>query len=193
MTQFWFVRHGPTHRKDVVGWTDAPADLSDRVALVRLQRFLPKDALIISSDLQRAVATADAIEDTRERLEHDARLREYHFGEWEGRTFKEISASHPALSKSYWSEPGDIAAPGGESWNEGASRAEAAITELEERHRGKDIVVVAHFGVILNQIQAATKMAAKSAIGFQIENLSVTRIEFMDGGFRRVLGVNHIP
>ena len=31
MTRFWLVRHGPTHAKTMVGWTDLPADLSARL------------------------------------------------------------------------------------------------------------------------------------------------------------------
>ena len=63
MTRFWWVRHGPTHRKDLVGWTDADADLSDVGALGRLSAHLPAGAPVISSDLIRCRATADAIAD----------------------------------------------------------------------------------------------------------------------------------
>ena len=44
----------------MVGWTDLPADLSDLAALTRLNAHLP-DAPVISSDLSRAVTTADAL------------------------------------------------------------------------------------------------------------------------------------
>jgi alpha-ribazole phosphatase len=36
MTRFWLVRHGPTHAKAMVGWSDLPADLSDTAALSRV-------------------------------------------------------------------------------------------------------------------------------------------------------------
>ena len=80
MTRFWWVRHGPTHAKTMVGWQDAPADLSDQRALARLSEYLPQEAVVISSDLIRASATADAIESRRKRLPHDPALREIHFG-----------------------------------------------------------------------------------------------------------------
>jgi hypothetical protein len=35
MTRFWLVRHGPTHAKAMIGWTDLAADLSDQSALRR--------------------------------------------------------------------------------------------------------------------------------------------------------------
>ena len=61
MTTLWMVRHGPTHAKAMIGWTDLPADLSDTDAIARLRTELP-DAPIVSSDLIRAVATADALQ-----------------------------------------------------------------------------------------------------------------------------------
>ncbi|MEY8841169.1 histidine phosphatase family protein, partial [Cribrihabitans sp. XS_ASV171] len=36
MTRLHFVRHGPTHAKGMVGWSDLPADLSDTALLDRL-------------------------------------------------------------------------------------------------------------------------------------------------------------
>ncbi len=46
-TSLWFVRHGPTHSKAAVGWSDIPADLSDLDALARLSNYLPEKANIL--------------------------------------------------------------------------------------------------------------------------------------------------
>ncbi len=192
MTRFWWVRHGPTHRKDLIGWTDADADLSDVGALGRLSAHLPAGAPVISSDLIRCRATADAIAGDRLRLSHSAALREIHFGDWEAKTGADLSIAHPELSKEFWSTPGDAALPGGESWNTMSDRVHTAVTTLCHTHPDQDIIVVAHFGVILSQLQRATAMPAKSAIGFQIDNLSVTRIDHLGGVDWRVYGVNHI-
>ncbi|MDZ4137070.1 MAG: histidine phosphatase family protein, partial [Paracoccaceae bacterium] len=51
MTRFHWVRHGPTHAKAMIGWTDLPADLSDHPAIARLTAFLPDAAGVVSSDL----------------------------------------------------------------------------------------------------------------------------------------------
>ncbi|MEJ1993014.1 MAG: phosphoglycerate mutase family protein, partial [Maritimibacter sp.] len=61
MSRITLVRHGPTHQKNFVGWRDVPADLSDTAALARLSAALPDSAALISSDLIRAIATADAV------------------------------------------------------------------------------------------------------------------------------------
>ena len=97
MTQFFLVRHGPTHLKSMIGWTDAPADLSDVAALSRLSAHLPQDAVVVSSDLIRAVTTADAVQGTRPRLPHDPDLRELNFGRWEQRLYTEAEAEDDAM------------------------------------------------------------------------------------------------
>ncbi len=192
MTRIWMVRHGPTHRDGLIGWTDAPADLSDTAAIARLNAYLPMDALVISSDLIRCVTTADAVMQTRTRLPHDPGLRELHFGDWENRTFGDVSRTDPDLSRNYWSDPGPHAPPNGESWDTAAARVSRGIDNLIAAHPDQNIIVVAHFGAILTQVQRASNMPAKSALSFKIDNLSVTQIEHM-GSAWRVLGVNHTP
>lgn len=192
MTCWWWVRHGPTHAKGIVGWTDLPADLSDTAALQRLSDHLPEKALVVSSDLSRCVSTADAIQGQRERLDHQADLREINFGDWENRTFAEVSTSHPELSRAYWSDPGEISPPNGESWNSASARVSRFVDHMNTSHAGGDIVAVGHFGVILTQLQRASRIKAKSALSFKIDNLSVTRLEFLDPHWR-IHGVNHRP
>ena len=192
ITRFWLVRHAPTHAAGLVGWSDIPADLSDSAALQRLANRLPKEAPVISSDLVRAVATADALAGGRERLPHDPGLRELHFGEWEMQDFATIAARDPDLSRAYWEEPGEARPPGGESWNEATRRISAAIDRLSRDHAGRDIVVVAHFGTILTQLQRAAGMLARAALCFRIDNLSLTRLDRLPAGWR-VGGVNIRP
>lgn len=175
-----------------VGWSDVPADLSDAAKIARLNAHLPDDAIVISSDLIRCTATAETLVARRELLAPDADLREMHFGEWELQPFSEIQKTHPQLSRDFWSNPGDVAPPNGESWNETATRVEDAVQRITKKYQGRNIIAVAHFGVILTQIARAADIRPKSAINFKIDNLSVTRIEDL-GDTRRVLGVNHQP
>jgi len=192
VTSWWWVRHGPTHAKGMIGWTDLPADLSDAAAIERLAAYLPADALVVSSDLLRTIATADAIENDRERLPHASELREIHFGAWEGKTFAEISQDDPEASQAYWSNPGDIAPPGGESWNEAGARIAKFVRRINTAHAGRNIIAVAHFAVILTQLQRASSMTPKSALTFKIDNLSITKLDFLDPEWR-VSGVNMLP
>lgn len=190
--RFHWVRHGPTHAKGMVGWSDLPADLSDTDQIARLSAHLPAEAVVISSDLARSVATADAICGGRARLPHDRDLREMHFGEWELKTSADIMESHPDLSRAFWTDPGTTRPPGGESWDELTARTSAAVARLRATHPGRDVIVVAHIGVILSQVAAATGQPAKEVIVQQIDNLSVTELHLEDGAWR-LARINHVP
>ena len=192
MSRLHFVRHGPTHARTMVGWLDLPADLSDTPALARLAAHLPADAVVVSSDLSRARATADAIGQERARLPDDPDLREINFGTWDGRTHDDITAEDPALSRAFWERPGDIAPPGGESWNALAARVSRAVDRLRAAHPGRDIVAVAHIGVILTQVQRATGQSAYEVLAHSIDNLSVTDMVWTGAGWR-IGQINHRP
>ena len=192
MTRLFLVRHGPTHARGMVGWSDLPADLSDRAALARLAACLPAGARVISSDLARAVATADALQGARARLPHDPDLREIHFGAWELRRWDEIEAEAPERIRAFWDRPGRVRAPGGESWDQLCARVDAAIDRLIAAHAGADLVVVAHFGAILSQVQRALGIDARRAFAQKIAPLSLTEITAAPEGWR-VGRINHVP
>ncbi|WP_272008726.1 histidine phosphatase family protein [Roseovarius sp. ZX-A-9] len=190
MSRIYWVRHGPTHAKSMVGWSDLPADLSDTAQLARLDAYLPRDALVISSDLIRARATADAIQQSRSRLPDDADLREIHFGAWELQDFDSVDDS--AHLRRFWEEPGDISPPGGESWHAVSARVSGAVARLRAAHPGRDIIAVAHFGAILSQVQQALQIDAYAALGHHIDNLSVTVLQ-AHGPRWRAETINHLP
>lgn len=192
-TRFWLIRHGPTHAKGMVGWRDIPADLSDEAGLARLEAALPRDGIVVSSDLVRASATADAIAGARERLPHRQGLREMNFGRWDGVPFAEIAELDPEGSRQFWEEPGAFAPPEGESWDVFSSRVAADFAALGEAHGGRDLIVVAHFAVILTAIQIAGELAAKQAFRFKIDNLSLTQLDRFGGGDSwRINRINHV-
>ncbi len=192
MTRLWWVRHGPTHEKSFVGWRDVPADLSDTAQIARVADFLPQDAVIVASDLCRAYATADAIGRDRQRLPDQRDLREMDFGVWDGMDWRAVAERDPVLSRQFWEEPGDLRAPDGESWNDVSARVARVVDDLTARFSGRDIVLVAHMGVIMTQIQRASGGTAYQALGHQIDNLSVTQITRYPTGWS--LGaVNHLP
>lgn len=176
MTTWWWVRHGPTHARGMTGWTDLPADLSDAAMLQRLAGELPGDAAVVSSDLSRAVATADALQGVRSRLSHEPGLREIHFGTWEGLTAAEIATRDGDSVRRFWETPGDIAAPGGESWNALSARVSAVVARISSLHPGGHVIAVAHFAVILTEVQRALGCTAAQVLARPVPPLSLTRI-----------------
>ncbi|MFK7744211.1 MAG: histidine phosphatase family protein [Roseobacter sp.] len=193
MTTWHWVRHAPTHAKSFVGWRDVAGDLSDAGQLDRLRAHLPNDAVLMSSDLRRTIATADALAvDTQHRLPADPHIREMHFGIWDGMHFEDVAARDPVLSRQFWEEPGSVVAPGGESWHMTAARVNAVVNRMNAKHPDTHIIAVAHFGVILTQIQRAMGISAYEALAYKIDNLSVTEITWQAGN-ASVGRINHLP
>ncbi len=190
MTTWHWVRHGPTHQKTFTGWRDVTADLSDTDKVARLAAHLPDDALVISSDLTRSVDTASALQGKRTRLAHDPGLREFHFGTWDGQHFSTVADQHPDLSRAYWETPGDHTPPGGESWNAAARRVAHVVARIEATYPSRDIIAVAHFGVILTQVQAVLGLSGYEVLGHKIDPLSVTTLHTETGTARHI---NHSP
>ena len=192
MTRFFWLRHGPTHQRAFTGWRDVPADLSDTAHIARVAARLPPDALVVSSDLTRARTTADALAGPRPRLPDMPALREFDFGAWDGLLWDQVAARDPDLSRAYWETPGDIAPPGGESWNAASARIETAVQHLAAAYPGRAVIVVAHFGPILTQVARALDQPPATALAQRIDPLSLTEIAFTAQG-RQLLRVNQLP
>ncbi|NUT34574.1 MAG: histidine phosphatase family protein [Hamadaea sp.] len=152
-TRIILWRHGntdwnATHR--VQGQVDVPLnDLGRQQAADAAARLAPlRPDLLISSDLQRAARTADALADLiGQRPERDARLRERHFGEWQTLTTPEIKERFPE-SRARWEaadpDPGD----GIEPLPDLGKRIGEIIRETAERVPGGLAVLASHGGSI---------------------------------------------
>ena len=191
MQRLFLIRHGPTHAKGMIGWTDLAADLSDTDALARLNTYLPDNARLVSSDLIRTIETAHAITGTRQRLPHQSALREMHFGDWENLSFNEVSAHAADHLRRFYEQPGDTAPPNGESWNELRARVSPMIDELLS-DAPSDLIVVCHFGVVLSQLQRATSLSSYDTFAQRIDNLSITEIRIEDNAWTSGV-INHCP
>lgn len=104
---------------------------------------------LYSSDLGRAVQTAMAIADvTGHEIVTDPRLRERHLGIFQGLTAEEIMAKYPQERTQFRTLGPDYVIPGGESMRQQVERNVAYLNELAAKHRGEQIVVVTHGGVV---------------------------------------------
>lgn len=110
---------------------------------------LPKPDRILSSDLSRALTTARALAERFDvPLTVDPDLREQHMGDWEGRTWTDLTEADIATVRAFWTDYATMRPPGGENLEDLSARVGRAL----ERHwpdlRGGRTVVVAHAGVI---------------------------------------------
>jgi probable phosphoglycerate mutase len=105
-------------------------------------------ARIVSSDLSRARRTAEVLAArTGLTVETDRRLRERHWGEWQGRTHAELAA-HDAERYEAWRNGGPVAVPGSETTAEVGVRTAAALADLLVADAAAPVVIVSHGGSI---------------------------------------------
>lgn len=184
VTRWWWIRHAPVIGDGgrIYGQADLDCDCSDDALFAALSRLLPEDPLWVVSSLKRTHATAQAIRAQRHGSSGHAPIivpefREQFLGDWQGLPRDAFFAGRTKRAASYWFGPADERAPGGESFSDLCARVEPAIATLTERHRGRDIVCVAHGGTIRAALRAALGIPAETALGFAIANCGLTRID----------------
>jgi len=84
----------------------------------------------------------------------DSRLRDQEMGQWQGRSWSEIMQEKDAAVRTFFSEFGDTAAPGGERLGETVERMLQWWSETMPNVAGKTVVVVGS-GTILTGFAAA--------------------------------------
>jgi glucosyl-3-phosphoglycerate phosphatase len=147
---FW--RHGRTAwnaEQRFQGQTDIALDATGLKQAQRAAQALArlKPTRIISSDLERARATAEALGAlTGVAVEESPLLRETFAGEWEGLTRPELEQRF-GLALAEWSAGADVRPGGGETRLEVAKRvADAVRAALDDVGAGETLVVATHGG-----------------------------------------------
>lgn len=153
-TTFGLLRHGQTEwntLKKIQGSADSPLTARGRQETTgwvqTLQRY--HWDRIIASDLGRVRATVDIL--NRELglpVSFDARLREQHWGDWEGLTLPFIQENLKEELARRVARGWNFAAPGGESRLAVKDRVLATLLESAKKWPGQKILVVCHQGVV---------------------------------------------
>jgi broad specificity phosphatase PhoE len=76
----------------------------------------------------------------------DVRLREMHFGDWEGRSAAELMQSAPDEIRSFWQDPAGYPPPGAEALDAVRQRVLAAWQELGAHDAAQRCLIITHGG-----------------------------------------------
>lgn len=105
--------------------------------------------LIIGSPLKRCRYFAEQMAAQRGvDLLIDERLREIHFGQWDGRDVDTIWQQDYARISAWIDDPDQNTPPQGEALSAVQQRARAVYHDIAEQHQGKKILLVTHGGLI---------------------------------------------
>ena len=180
MTNFFLVRHGETDWNlagRIQGATDIPLNDTgrDQARATGIKMQGRKWDVIVSSPLSRAFETASIIASLiglPEPTPFDG-LVERNYGEAEGMTGPELESVYPS----------DSPVPGREERSDVKVRVLAALHGLAHDFPGKNVVVVAHGGVIRAVLHSTTGTAF---FGERITNGSVHSFHHSDDGLQLV-------
>jgi len=201
-TRWWWIRHAPvtSHAGRIYGQQDVEANFTNtEAALEGLAALLPEEIVLITSDLKRALTTADAIAKagaTWRQTEREPGFREQHFGDWQGLLSEDFVTIRDKLPHSGWLAPAFERPPNGESFLDVISRVVPTIIRHTSLHAGTDIVAVAHGGSNRAALAYALGLDPESALSFSLDNLSLTRLDHIetadDSGVWRIVCVNRV-
>lgn len=176
VTRVILVRHGQTIWNDGArfqGHMDSPlTEEGVRQVEALGKRLAPENvSAVYSSDLGRAMQTAEIIAGrTKHRVISDTRLREQCLGIFEGLSKDEIPKRYPEEWKRYHSRDPEYVVPGGESPRGRFELGLACLSELALRHRGENIVVVTHGGLVQGMFRHVVGVPFREARRFSIQN-----------------------
>ena len=192
------IRHGATEWNATgrfVGRTDIPLSETGVQQAKALAEMLKGEPLsrILTSDLQRARATAQALARGRDTIiELDARLREFDFGLWEGLTWLEIIERFPELTADHAHTARLYAPSQGETFDQVCSRVAPLIDELlAVSSAGDNIALVSHAGVI-HAVLSVTLGLQFDTMSVSIKTGSVTRLTMKNGTWQ-LMDLSDVP
>lgn len=168
------LRHGDTGQRGFRGQLDDPLSAlgwAQMRAAVAQGRW---DA-IVSSPLRRCAEFAREL--ARERdlpWRMDARLSEYHFGDWQSLPLETIALEQAQALASFWSDPAGHPPPNAERFADFRRRVSLAVHEAAgSRQR---VLIVTHGGVVrlLRCLEQSAGIATMSAI--EVPHASLHRL-----------------
>ena len=191
-TRLFVLRHGQTAwnaEMRIQGQLDITLNDTGRGQAARLGQALAGEdlAAVYSSDLQRALATAQAVvAATGAPLHTDRLLRERGFGRFEGHLYAEIARDWPDEAERWHRREAGFGPGGGEVLQSFYERCVDTVCALAAPHAGQTIAIVAHGGVLDCLYRAAVGVALDAPRSWQLGNATINRLLFNGEGLSLV-------
>ena len=188
MNRLLLVRHGETEWNAagrIQGRSDLPLNETGRWQAERLAPRLKDEKLAaaVSSDLQRACQTAQAIlaHHPEIDLQTDPRLREMDFGEWDGLTFEQVRERYPGEARRWLEGWEEFAPPGGESFSQFVERVAAFYREIKDSADGTTLIT-AHGGSLQVLVCLALGLGPERYWQFHMQPAALVEVHLHDAG-----------
>lgn len=189
-TRICLVRHGETEwnaERRIQGQIDIGLNETGRRQAAAAGRWLQTAGIgaLYSSDLQRATTTAEALGAALGLVPVLVpEMRERRYGVFEGLTYDEAKARHPAGYAAFEGRNADYAFENGESLKAMYARVTDKLQTIAAAHPGQNVVIVLHGGVldIINRFVRGSGLEAPR--DFLIPNAGINWIAIVDDVWR---------
>ena len=192
VTRILAIRHGETAWNldtRIQGHLDIPLNDTGRWQARRMALALADEPLhaIYSSDLSRAFETASILSQHhpqqrgRPPVAHH-QLRERCFGSLEGQTWADIENRYPEEASRWRRREPDWAPAGGETLVQLRHRIEQMLNNLAQSHRGEQIAVVVHGGVLDAIYRLASGVDIRAPRNWHLGNAAINRLLWSPDG-----------
>jgi broad specificity phosphatase PhoE len=170
------ARHGQTAANAdglLLGRADPPLTVLGRQQAEAIRGALAstKVARVVTSPLQRAMATASVIADGHP-VDIDDRWIELDYGDYDGLPFRDV----PVDIWAKWRADPNFRPPNGESFAEVAQRVRAACEDLIAEGAERDILVVSHVSPVKEAVAWALGVGGEIAWRMRLDVAAITRI-----------------
>ena len=198
-TKVLLIRHGQSEGNAAGrfgGHTNTPLSPRGRKQSIATAQALTSESLsaIYSSDLPRAMQTAEPLAKlTRIEIQPTDAFRERSVGVMEGLTFEEAAEKHPDQYAALLRRDFEHVLSGGESYRQLLDRASQKLDEAIEQYKGGRIAVFSHTGticILALHLMGALDAPELKAVWIASSNCGISRFDFREDGFLRVLTVN---
>lgn len=189
------IRHGETAwnaERRLQGHLDIGLNAAGERQVAALGQALARERFdaIYSSDLQRALKTAEAVAATQALpIAIDAGLRERCYGAFEGLLYADIASRYPEAHAAWKAGDPDARFPPGEriaeTLHEFYARANGALAGIIRATTAKKIAVVSHGGVLDCIYRAVKGLHIGATREFDVLNAAINRLHW-DGGHLRI-------
>jgi alpha-ribazole phosphatase len=202
MHKFWLIRHALVHPSalaNLYGTDDVP--ICDDTMEAQGARYaalaarLPRPARFLCTPLSRTQITAAALFRAGYPAQEpviDPAFIEQDFGALQGQPMAHFDTRTEDQRHPFWPIHAAETPPGGESFAHLIARVGAGLEALLASATGEHTIIVSHGGAIRAACAHALGLTAHQALCLQIDNISLTKLEHNERGWR-VLSVNEHP